>query len=125
MNYFRYHIDWGVLLIDQYKWKNRILIGFGSSTLVEIQRMILEEVIPDIVDRDMVLLGFGRDDLPFRDIPIDELSSKLSVPENSIVLIGKDGSVKAKWEDPVDPQIIFDIIDAMPIRRREIQKRRG
>ena len=36
------------------------------------------------------------------------------------MLVGKDGSVKKVWKDPVDPKQIFTVIDAMPMRRDEM-----
>ena len=38
----------------------------------------------------------------------------------TVVLIGKDGGEKFRSCEPVAPQNIFDRIDAMPMRRREM-----
>ncbi len=50
------------------------------------------------------------------------LHKKLGVEEKgfAVVLVGKDGSVKKVWKDPVDPKQIFTVIDAMPMRRDEM-----
>lgn len=37
-----------------------------------------------------------------------------------MVLVGKDGTVKKIWHDPVDPKKIFTIIDSMPMRKKEM-----
>ena len=37
----------------------------------------------------------------------------------AVVLIGKDGGIKQVWRDPVAPDDIFAVIDAMPMRQRE------
>ena len=38
----------------------------------------------------------------------------------TFVLIGKDGTVKRRTEEVVSAQDLFDQIDAMPMRRREM-----
>ena len=38
----------------------------------------------------------------------------------AVVLVGKDGTVKEVWHAPVDPRRVFALIDAMPMRRREM-----
>ena len=38
-----------------------------------------------------------------------------------VILVGKDGGVKFKKEFHVKPQIIFDVIDAMPMRKAEMK----
>jgi hypothetical protein len=58
-------------------------------------------------------------------LKLDELRKTLGVKKDAIVLIGKDGSVKASWNEIVDPIIVFEIIDAMPMRRQEMRERRG
>ena len=42
-----------------------------------------------------------------------------------VALVGKDGSVKARWDGTVEPQEVFSKIDGMPMRQREAQERRG
>lgn len=37
-----------------------------------------------------------------------------------VVLVGKDGTEKNRWSEPVDMRLIFDQIDAMPMRQREM-----
>lgn len=39
----------------------------------------------------------------------------------AVVLVGKDGSVKKVWHDPVAPNKIFTVIDSMPMRRNEMR----
>jgi hypothetical protein len=39
------------------------------------------------------------------------------------VLIGKDRGVKKRWESSVPQEELFQIIDAMPMRRYEMQQR--
>jgi monofunctional biosynthetic peptidoglycan transglycosylase len=47
----------------------------------------------------------------------------LADSEWSLTLVGKDGEVKRRWDDLVEAQEVFDIIDAMPMRRHEMADR--
>ena len=43
-------------------------------------------------------------------------------PDNlTVLLVGKDGTVKHRSSEPVDPEEIFSLVDAMPMRRREMR----
>ena len=37
-------------------------------------------------------------------------------------LIGKDGTVKRRFETPVDAETLFEIVDAMPMRKDEMER---
>ena len=39
------------------------------------------------------------------------------------ILVGKDGGEKFRSGEPVRPEILFDLIDAMPMRQREMQNK--
>ena len=58
--------------------------------------------------------------------PRSALRRSLGVPEIgfAVVLVGKDGSVKQVWRDTVTPNAIVRIVDAMPMRRDEMMRRR-
>jgi hypothetical protein len=40
-----------------------------------------------------------------------------------VVLIGKDGTEKARYQKPVDPPDLFATIDRMPMRQQEVRER--
>lgn len=46
-------------------------------------------------------------------------------PDFELVLIGKDGGVKARTSDPSAMEDFLSLIDAMPMRRAEIRSRNG
>ena len=48
------------------------------------------------------------------------LHHRLGVKGFAVVLVGKDGGVKTIWRQPVDARRIFTVIDAMPMRREEM-----
>ena len=37
-------------------------------------------------------------------------------------LVGKDGGVKDRWSELVSPEAVFDLVDAMPMRIREVRE---
>ena len=39
------------------------------------------------------------------------------------LLVGKDGTVKHRFDEPVGPGEIYALVDAMPMRRREMRER--
>lgn len=41
-----------------------------------------------------------------------------------VTLIGKDGQEKFKSEKPVDPEVLFSLVDGMPMRRQEMRRTR-
>jgi hypothetical protein len=46
-------------------------------------------------------------------------------PRFQVELLGKDGGVKARWEDSVGCEELWARIDAMPSRRRAMLRRRA
>ena len=40
----------------------------------------------------------------------------------TVVLVGKDGLEKGRWNRPVDVDEIFALIDTMPMRQREMRE---
>ena len=48
--------------------------------------------------------------------------AKCDLYVNSVALIGKDGGLKKIWLTQPSEQDIFDIIDAMPMRRQEMRR---
>ena len=55
--------------------------------------------------------------------PIAQLGEVLDQTQTAVLLIGLDGGVKAQYKAWVEPQVIFDQIDRMPMRRAELRRR--
>lgn len=122
--------------LDGLLWKNRPLLLFaGSRSDASLDRQvdILRERRPDLRERDMVVLQIaGNEDvrmaIGYADIPRGsnrELRKRFGVTKKrglTVILVGKDGTEKARWEERIDPDVIFDIIDAMPMRQREVEE---
>ena len=117
-----------------YQWKNRLLILFAPSEDAPIYQSFKEQLqrrAQEIRDRDLLIFhvfesGEGQlDYLPLNKEQVLFLRKRFSIKmgQFKLILIGKDGEVKFREQLPVDLSDIFSIIDAMPMRQREIRER--
>jgi hypothetical protein len=100
-------------------WKFRPLIVFsspGGEKLSRAQQALFEEMESQVADRDMKLLVVRQEDHPWR--------KRFSIQEKDfeVVLVGKDGGVKMRSNQPLTPAEVFQEIDRMPMRRREMRE---
>jgi len=105
--------------LSSYKWKKRVVLVFTSlSSNLEYQLQIktLDAAKPQLQERDVVVL-VDTNAGEFTDL------RKAFLPDDFLfVLIGKDGTVKYKSTKPVSVDQLTSLIDAMPMRRREIKQ---
>lgn len=112
-------------LFPEYKWKNRLVILlYDTEDNIEFksQNIIIKRNEDGYLERDIKVLSFKHHD------PIAvRLRAENSLPSKGFVfvLIGKDGYPKLIKERRVMPKALFALIDAMPMRRAEIEKRKG
>jgi hypothetical protein len=120
--------------LDSYQGKNRLLILFAPSEDASMYQSFKEQLqirTQEMRDRDLVTFdlfesGEGRlDDRPLHKEQILPLRKRFSINRGqcTVILIGKDGEVKFREQLPVDFSNILAIIDAMPMRQREIRER--
>jgi hypothetical protein len=120
--------------LSSYQWKNRLLILFAPSEDAPIYQSFKEQLqrrTQEIRDRDLLTFhvfesGEGWSDyLPLNKEQVLSLRKRFSIRmgQCKLILIGKDGEVKFREQLPVDLSDIFSIIDAMPMRQREIRER--
>ncbi|MFP4104777.1 MAG: DUF4174 domain-containing protein [Phycisphaerae bacterium] len=120
--------------LNRYQWTDRPLLVFAdedTSAQADKQAELLQNQYDQLTDRDMVVLWIGTSAPPGRKLHqqvtvSDQLRRKLDVPAEGFhaLLIGKDGGVKLRTDEPVQPQRLYDLIDAMPMRRREMSDQR-
>lgn len=109
--------------MDQFRWTHRPLVVFAPHPQEErflMQREYLTDVVEDLEERHVVLIEVTGSS------PEDEtLRHRFRIPatEFAVLLIGKDGGVKLQRSEPVTPTELFSLIDAMPMRRREMGER--
>ncbi len=119
--------------LQSYKWENRPLLIFTESEKSKLYQSQMKEFEGNercIDERDMILISIFSNE----EVQIDnkkyfldnynELLKKFSFDKSdfALILIGKDGTVKLKSEKPIEANKIFDLIDSMPMRKREMEK---
>lgn len=128
-------------LVQKWRWNNRVLVFWSAD-----QKMLIAESdrVRDRwagwLDRDLVLLllepeggvvverfvdggpvgtsltaSESAEMARHFDLAVDELGGASSA------LVGKDGGVKARYDDLVDLDSVFSRIDAMPMRQEELR----
>jgi hypothetical protein len=120
-----------------------LLMGAAGAASDPLARLVWKTrpvvVVADRPDdgsfkRQMAILDAHRHALTGYDItvvpatgPAAGLRRKLGLPAQgfAVALVGKDGGVKETWSQPVEPGRIFALIDKMPMRQDEVQRRRG
>jgi len=119
------------LSLDELRWKNRLVLTFSDD--IEWNRAALSELkknIEKINDRDIVYFIIGSDTIysnhqkDLSGAKVRRLKEKFAKDKsNFVVLYGKDGGVKWKNEE-LDLDHIFNLIDRMPMRQREMREKR-
>jgi len=100
-----------------------------SAELTE-QRALLSKVHGEMRERDVVLIEIVGDRPMVVIGPLAQLDGGgivsrlgLSKDQFGVALVGKDTGVKLRSSEVVTPAALFALIDAMPMRRREIRDR--
>jgi hypothetical protein len=121
----------GVNLLQNFKWKNRIMLVFTPSPEDEQYQEQLEHLgnEQEILERDLVLFhifgeqgGFASE-TRLGEKDSEALRQQFHVDKTSftVVLLGKDGTEKQRWAEPVESSELFALIDAMPMRQEEMR----
>jgi Domain of unknown function (DUF4174) len=115
-----------------YRWENRLLLVFAPDAdggRLRRQREILLVAEPGLNERDMIIIFIIGDAVSIKGPPaapvtaVDLRNAYGVLPHQfRAVLIGKDGGVKLRQEQPVSVADLFALIDSMPMRRQEMRK---
>lgn len=120
--------------LDAYKWKKRLLLVFAPKQDAAYQRQmqLFKDQQAGFTDRDLLVVhllaeGTSRIDSESIDALATEIRKRFNVgqQEFQIILVGKDGTSKRRDRVPVPPTVIFNEIDAMPMRQQEMRSRRN
>ena len=118
------------LLINE---KRPILLFAKSRSFAGLDKQVdlLRSYRPDLEERDIVVLStVGRQETvaAVGYVPLNRGTArqlmrrfKPDLKGLTVVLVGKDGTEKGRWNKAVDPQVIFDLIDSMPMRQQEMR----
>ncbi|MDG1286311.1 MAG: DUF4174 domain-containing protein [Rickettsiales bacterium] len=120
-------------LMEKYLWEKRVLLVFSDSAENEhyaSQQFSLTESVAGMKERDLVVWSF----IVNQEVSVEGKSKAhlgtsrfydyFNVRENgfTIILLGKDGEEKHRQNTALSMPELFSMIDAMPMRQREIRK---
>lgn len=121
--------------MERYAWDNRPLLVFAPSPdddHYQKQKRIVEEAMDGFRERDMVLIrvfsseeGTSRaGDRTLSSSEAGDLRDTFDVQPDafSVLLVGKDTTVKRRSTEPVSAEALFQQIDRMPMRQREMEQ---
>ena len=118
-----------------FQWQYRPLVVFAPGRehadyksqieAIEQNRMAFDE-------RDMLLVSvLDRVELDATPPPTTTMPAsagalrqhyRVEAEEFTVILVGKDGGEKGRWESPITMDEVFATIDTMPMRQREMQR---
>jgi hypothetical protein len=116
--------------LEKYQWKNRLLVVFTPSENSDLLTQQLElwqnaqdgleerDLLYWIVTPDKVVSPDGQSYSPQKFHSYWKVEDK----KFEVLLIGKDGGVKLRQNELLQNAKLFAIIDAMPMRKREMEK---
>ena len=105
--------------LDAYQWSARPVLVFAPSPEDPDyldQMAEFREARDGLEDRDIIVLSDTDPDAHGR------LRAGLAINGFEIILVGKDGGVKLREDHPLTARALFDTIDAMPMRQREMKE---
>lgn len=110
--------------VDDFRWKKRLLVVTGTDADVE-RKLAKEE--EGLQQRDIVIFFLeetrGHHQQPDAKL-VHELIKRLKIKEGvaEVVLLGKDGQTTLRWKaEEFSTKALFQKIDVMPMRRREMK----
>lgn len=112
------------------RWKNRLLIFTGTGEAADHQRKMALESRTSYLERDLIVIHLDDDTASVivgedRPLPESELfRQRFAMTDATFeaVLVGKDGGAKERRKAPFQTEELFGIIDAMPMRMREMRR---
>ena len=120
--------------LSRFLWKNRLLFLFAPNRnhpFFDTLHKSLTAQQAEVADRDLVLIeilesGPSTMNATHLDPQIAQsLREEFDVPrgEFSVILIGKDGGIKLNRQDQTQIIEIFNLIDSMPMRQKEMRQK--
>jgi hypothetical protein len=120
--------------LTQFQWKNRLLFLFapdGNHPLFKNLQNQLMAQKAEVEDRDLIVFevlaqGPSRMNTASLDRQqVDSIRNHFAVPQDTyrLILVGKDGGIKLKRDVQVDLEVVFGLIDSMPMRQNEMQQK--
>ncbi len=123
--------------LEKHTWKNRILLVKTSDSASEIYQQQIKEfdnATDELEVRKFVLYKITGDEYEMINYENPTLNDSGKIASKStemtlndkenfeVILIGLDGGVKLRQTDVLTKEALFNIVDAMPMRRNEIDR---
>ena len=112
--------------LDELRWKNRVILIFSDD--VDRLKKQLEESSDEIMDRDIIWFIVSNSRIitnyhgSFSEDFISKIKKEHLIIDNNVVLIGKDGGIKAR-DSHLNLTELFQKIDSMPMRIDEMKQK--
>jgi len=118
--------------LEEYLWQKRLVLVFAPAAddaHLKAQNDILAGSPDELKERDIVIWRFihqtsvQKDKKYMPHLSTDPFYKEFGVrrDEFRVLLIGKDGDIKFEANEPATVQTLFGLIDAMPMRQREMR----
>ncbi|MEM1024652.1 MAG: DUF4174 domain-containing protein [Myxococcota bacterium] len=108
--------------VESVRWRARIVFVLSDDpAFIRAQRQRWNGAEAGFEERHLQAIFIGPKGAGLDDAPLPRAVIKAHV-EQGVTLMGKDGDFKAKSPRPVAIEWLFERIDAMPMRRREMRK---
>lgn len=107
--------------LASYEWKSRVLVVLAPSETdgqLKKQQSIVAEAATGFSERDLTVVTEIRVEGPLH----RQFAAKGS--DFQVLLIGKDGQTALRRSKAITAEELFEIIDAMPMRRDEVRRRK-
>ncbi len=129
-------------MLDEMRWRNRMLVVASDREDERVDRQLVAIATHSAgwSDRDLVTIvllpdrGYVAPDPSGGLVDAEIVSSEAAASMRrrfgmaddgfQAALVGKDGGVKARYDEVVAPETIFPFIDAMPMRIDEMEQER-
>lgn len=121
--------------ITDYQWKHRIVLLVDDTIETPAMRSQLKSFLKQVdalEDREILIIQLTPKEVVVYDRAESKLSTDatyrhLSISKGfkGVLLVGKDGGVKLKRTFEVQPEVIFTLIDGMPMRKSELKRTKG
>jgi hypothetical protein len=119
-------------LLD-YRWNNRVLLVFSPNNTYTDLTSTLDMVQKNkngFKDRDLKVfqvlknIGSSSGDQVLQNNDAQNMRDQFNVASSEfrVILIGKDGAEKMRSEQAIGKEKLFEVIDAMPMRRLEMKE---
>ncbi len=111
--------------LENYTWQKRVLLIVSPSAADEKciqQKAIAEAKLGEMQERDLEIITLFADNISEADKIYLDNKFNINYSQFNVVLIGKDGGSKLAANEPIAAHKLFEIIDAMPMRREEMKK---